>query len=83
MALQFNYLLGKEAIVIKADGRFEIDLSKIKAAVKDLTHELLTIEAEGDYAQAKQLLNQLVEVRPALANMLRLMADIPTDVWPL
>ena len=83
MALQFNYLLGKEAILIKADGRFEIDLSKIKAAVTDLTHDLLTIEAEGDYSKAKQMLNQLVEIRPALANMLNLMVDIPTDVWPL
>jgi hypothetical protein len=83
MALQFNYLLGKEAIRITADGRFEVDLAKIKAAVTDLTHDLLTIEAEGDYARAKQMLTQYAEIRPALANMLKRMVDIPTDIWPL
>ena len=83
MALQFNYLLDKGAIMVNADGQFVADLSKIKTAVISLTHELLTLEAEGDYAKAKRMLTQYVEVRPSLAKMLGLMVDIPTDVWPL
>ena len=83
MALQFNYLLDKGAFIVTADGRFETVLSRMKSAVTDLTHDLLTLEAEGDYAKAKQMLERYVEVRPALRNMLTLLENIPTDVRPL
>ena len=52
----------------------------MKSAVTDLTHDLLTLEAESDYAKAKQMLDRYVEVRPALRNMLTLLENIPTDV---
>ena len=83
MALQFNYLLDKGAVIVTADGRFEVELSKMKSAVTDLTHDLLTLEAEGDYAKAKQMLDRYVEIRPALRNMLTMLEEIPTDVRPL
>ena len=83
MALQFNYLMDKGAIVVKKDGSFAVDFQKIKGAVTDLTHDLLTIEAQGDYTRAKQMLNHLVEIRPAMAAMLKRMEQIPTDVAPL
>ncbi|HVN05194.1 MAG TPA: hypothetical protein VMT86_12295, partial [Bryobacteraceae bacterium] len=57
MAMQFNYLTGKGAFVERADGTFAVNYAKIKAAVRDLTHDLLTIEAEGNYAGAKHMLD--------------------------
>ena len=54
MALQFNYLTDKGAFVRNADGTFAVDFAKIKGAVRDLAHDLLTIEAKGDYAGAKE-----------------------------
>ena len=57
MALQFNYLTDKGAFVANADGTFAVDFAKIKGAVRDLTHDLLTIEAQGDYAAAKKMLD--------------------------
>ena len=56
MALQFNYLLDKGAFTANPDGTFAVDFSRIKQGVRDLTHDLLTIEATGDYARAKQML---------------------------
>ena len=43
MALQFNYLFDKGAFVSKPDGTFAVDFTKIKGAVRDLVHDLLTI----------------------------------------
>jgi hypothetical protein len=43
MALQFNYLVDKGAFVAQPDGTFAVDFSKIKYAVRDLTHDLLTL----------------------------------------
>ena len=57
--------------------------TKIKAAVRDLEHDLLTLEATGDYAGAKRLLNDLGVVRPALKKVLDGLADLPTDIEPV
>ena len=83
MAVQFNYLSDHGAFVQQADGTFVVDLTKIKQAVKDLDHDLLTIEAEGNYEGAKKLLDEMGIIRPALKKVLDGMQDIPTDVEPI
>lgn len=83
MAVQFNYLLDKGGIVQYGTGTFSVDMSKIKQAVSDLDHDLLTIEAEGDYAGAKKLLDSMGVVRPALKRALDSLKDIPTDIEPI
>jgi hypothetical protein len=83
MALQFNYLMDKGAFVAHPDGTFSADLSKIKGAVRDLDHDLLTIEATGDYAGAKRMLDTLGHVRPVVQKAIDGLADIPTDIDPV
>ncbi len=82
MAVQFNYLLDKGAIVTAPDGTFAPDLTKFKSAVRDLTRDLLTIEATGDYAAAKSMLDRLAVVRPPLAAAFEKLKDLPTDIEP-
>ncbi len=83
MALQFNYLLDKGAFTVGADGTFAVDVPKMKSAVRDLTHELLTIEAEGNYASAKKMLDTLAVIRPAMQRALDGLKDLPTDIDPV
>jgi hypothetical protein len=83
MAVQFNYLSDHGGFVQSSDGTFAVDLKKIKQAVTDLDHILLTIEAEGDYAGAKKLLDEMGVVRPNLKKVLDGMQDIPTDIEPI
>jgi hypothetical protein len=83
MAMQFNYLLDKGAFVPHGDGTFSVDMTKIKDAVRDLDHDLLTIEAQGDYAGAKKMLDELGVVRPILKRALARLHDIPTDIEPV
>ena len=82
MALQFNYLMDRGAFLARNDGTFEVNYVKVKQAVRDLTHELLTIEAQGDYASAKRMLSELGVLRPGLANTLDRLKDIPVDIRP-
>jgi hypothetical protein len=82
-ALQFNYLLDKGGIVEHKDGTFSIDMTKIKQAVSDLDHDLLTIEAEGDYAAAKKLLDTMGIIRPEMKRALDSLREIPTDIEPI
>ncbi|HEV2199173.1 MAG TPA: hypothetical protein VGR73_05090 [Bryobacteraceae bacterium] len=83
MALQFNYLTDKGAFVAKPNGTFAVDFLKIQPAVRDLVHELLDIEATGDYARAKKMLDDLGVIRPPLAKALDRLKDIPTDIEPI
>jgi hypothetical protein len=82
MALQFNYLREKGAFVAASDGTFAVDFSKIKGAVRDLDHDLLTLEATGDYAGAKAMLDRLGKLTPELESAIGKLRDIPTDIDP-
>jgi hypothetical protein len=83
MALQFNYLLDKGAFIAKPDGTFAVDFTKIKQAVRDLVHDLLTLEATGDYAGAKKMLDQFSVLRPQVQAALAKLKDLPTDIIPV
>jgi len=83
MALQFNYLTEKGGFTAHSDGTFAVDFSKIKGAVRDLTHDLLTIEAQGDYAAAKKMLDQWGVVRPEMQRAIDGLKSLPTDIDPV
>jgi hypothetical protein len=83
MALQFNYITEKGGFVANADGTFAVDFAKIKGAVRDLTHDLLTIEARGDYVAAKKMLDQWGVVHPEMKRALDGLSAIPTDIDPV
>jgi len=80
MAIQFNYLMDKGAFAQQADETFAIDFAKFKAGVRDLDHDLLTLEAQGDYANAKKLLDEMGILRPVLKNAFDRLGGIPTDI---
>jgi hypothetical protein len=83
MAIQFNYFMDKGAFVQHGDGTFSVDMTKIKSAVAELDHDLLTLEAEGNYAGAKKLLDELGVLRPPVRKALDSLQGIPTDIEPI
>ena len=83
MAVQFNYLVEKGGFVAVPDGTYSVNFSRIKEAVRDLTHELLTIEAEGNYAGAKALFDKWAVVPPAMQRAFDALKSLPTDIDPV
>jgi hypothetical protein len=83
MAVQFNYLLDKGGFVARPDGTFAVDTTRIKGAVRDLAHDLLTLEATGDYAGTKKLFSELSVIRPEVQRALDSLKSIPTDIEPI
>jgi hypothetical protein len=80
--MQLNYLIDQGAITITSDGRFEINEKHIRDAVRSLTQKLLTLEAHGDYAGAKDLLDRLAVIRPPVQKVLDQLKDVPIDIRP-
>ncbi len=82
MALQVNWLLDHGGFTVGADGRFGVDFAKVKQGVAALTTEIMTIQATGDYARGKALMEKLVVIRPEVKTMLGRLNDVPVDIRP-
>ncbi len=83
VALQFNYLTDEGAIKFDpATKTFSIVPARIKEAVRKLTGELLTIEAEGSYDRAKAILEKYAVVRPEMQGALERLKGVPVDIEP-
>jgi hypothetical protein len=82
IAIQLNYLLDARGFTIKPDGTFAVDPNRVKEGVAGLTRDIMTIQAEGDYAGAKALGERLGVVRPPVQKLLDKLADIPIDIEP-
>ena len=83
MAIQFNFYTDKGGFIDHGDGTFSVDVPKMKQAVAELDHDLLTLEALGDYAGAKKLQDELGVIRPPLQKALDSLQKIPTDIEPI
>lgn len=82
MVLQFNYLFDHGGFVANPDGTFAVNMDKIKAGVEGLTREIMTVQAEGNYAKAKALLPRPDSIKPEVARALDKMGGVPVDIEP-
>jgi hypothetical protein len=84
VAMQFNYFTDEGAIKFdERTNKFSVDNAKIKDAVRKLTHELLTIEAEGSYDKATAILDKYSVIRPPMQGALDRLIDVPVDIEPI
>ncbi len=82
VAVQINTLLDAGALKVRPDGTFTVDNGKIGDAIASLTRDIMTLQAEGDYARAKELIDRLGVVRPEVQRVLDRLAGIPVDIEP-
>ncbi|HEY5883275.1 MAG TPA: hypothetical protein VIT88_01230 [Pyrinomonadaceae bacterium] len=84
MALQFNYLTDEGGIRFdESKGTFSIDHAKIKEAVRKLSNEIMTLQAEGSYDKAKALLDKYAVMRAPMKNALDRLQEVPVDIEPI
>ena len=81
-AIQLNYLLDRGAFTVNGDGTFSVDNAKIRESVIALTREIMTLQAEGSYAKAKQMLDTLGVLRPQAKAVLDKLTSVPVDIEP-
>ena len=82
IAIQLNTLLDAGAVVVAADGTFSVNESGIRRAVTDLARDIMTLQAAGDYAKAKALIERQGVVRPEVQRVLDRLTDVPVDIAP-
>jgi hypothetical protein len=82
MALQVNNLLDHGAILIDGEGRFSLDVPRAKQAIVDLTRQIMTLQARGDYPGVKALLDRMIVIRPEVQRALDRLDSVPVDIAP-
>ncbi len=81
--IEFNFMSERGAIEYDEETeRFHVNIDKMPAAVEALAHELLMIEAKGDYDAAKAFLEKYATMTPELDGLLQRLTKIPVDIDP-
>ena len=80
-AIQFNYLVDKGVITVE-EGRFRIDTEAFPAAIESLVHEILTMQAAGDYEAGQAMLEQYGGMTDVLAAALAALEGVTVDILP-
>ncbi len=80
---QFNYLAKKGALVTDAQGRVRAVSEKFPGAIRDLLHDMLTLQARGDYEGTKNFLDTYGKPTQALRAALARLKTVPVDIKPV
>ena len=83
-AIQFNYLLSKGAIDIdEMTDQFSVNFNKVKDVVRDLSNDVLMIQARGDYEGAKAFIEKYGKVSKLMEATLDKLSHVPIDIRPM
>lgn len=83
-AIIYNYLLEKGAYVFDENTqKVKVDFEKIHPALKDLANLILTIQAEGNYQGAKDLIAKYAVNSPSIEILRKKLNNLPVDIKPV
>ena len=82
VAIQLNYFLDHGGVTATANGTFAVNVERFKQNVTELTREILMMQARGDAAAAKQMIDTLGVVRPPVQTVLDKLKGVPVDIEP-
>ncbi|EQB17965.1 dipeptidyl-peptidase 3 family protein [Novosphingobium lindaniclasticum] len=83
-ALQYGYLRAKGAFTYDAaTRRYTYDDAKMEAGLRDLLHDMLMLQAKGDYAGTKAFMARWAKLDSEAESVIASMADLPVDIRPV
>lgn len=83
-AIIYNYLLGKGAYVYdEKNQKVSVNFEKIFPALKELANLILTIQAEGNYQGAKDLIEKYAVSSPSMQVLTKKLESLPVDIKPV
>ena len=80
---QFTYLLEKGALEIDSEGRFRAASDVFPGAIESLLHEMLMLQATGDYQGTATFLDRYGRATPELEAAIGRLEEVPVDIRPI
>lgn len=81
--IQWNWMREKGAIIREASGRYRVNYDLMEEAVESLLHELLMIEATGDYQRSRRMLQTYGISNAEIEEIIGSLEDLPVDIAPV
>ena len=81
--MEFNYLAEQGAVARDANGRYEVVMTKMPAAIRSLAKELLMIEATGDRQRNDAWFAKYGQMPASLKESLDRVTGVPIDIDPV
>jgi hypothetical protein len=82
--IQYNFMRERGAFLYDDETqKYSVDMTKIKGAIKELAQQLLILEGEGDYEQAKAFIEKYRTIEDILEKTIQSLEDIPVDIAPV
>jgi len=78
--IQLNFLKEKKAIYKNEQGKLVIDFKIFFSTISDLANIILTIQIDGSYQKATDLINKYGKITPEIETEIELLKDIPRDI---
>ncbi|MBR0552478.1 dipeptidyl-peptidase 3 family protein [Stakelama marina] len=83
-AMQLAYLQNKGAITWDEQAqRFRVDNAKMESGVHDLLHDILALQAAGDYDGTKAFMGKWAHLDANAKKVIGSMGSIPVDIQPI
>jgi len=83
-AIIYNYLLEKGAYEYnEKTEKVKVNFEKIYPALTELAHEVLTLQAEGNYDGAKKFIEKYAVLSPSMKTLIGNLSGLPIDIKPV
>lgn len=82
-AYQYSYYLAHGALKRQQDGLYRIDFGKLEQAITDLVHDVVVVQGDGNYAEAKAFLAKYGHIDDGVRAVNASLGDVPVDIQPL
>jgi len=83
-AFQYSYFREVGAVTwLPEQGRYRVNFNTLADAIASLTGQIVTIQGDGDYANAKIFLDNYVKLDAQAQEVLGKLEDIPYDIRPI
>ena len=83
-AIIYNYLLENGGYEYNEQTqKVRVNFDKVESVLTQLAHNLLTIQATGDYDAAKEVITKYAVISPTLKTLIDKLSGIPVDIKPV
>ncbi|RMF17282.1 MAG: hypothetical protein D6757_01460 [Alphaproteobacteria bacterium] len=83
-AYQYGYFKAKEAFTVDPEsGLYRLDFARLENAIRDLVHDIVVLQGDGDYEGAGRFLDTYAHTDASFEAARQRMESIPVDIRPI
>ena len=83
-AIIYNYLLENGGYEYdEKTQKVRVNFDKVYDVIKQLAHDLLTLQATGNYQGAKDMIAKYAVISPSMKTLINKLSNIPVDIKPV